>query len=304
MIKNGKALLLLVPITVLLLGVQVQAFQPPPKSPAPTKKLDVTAGVTSRNPTAPNSPSPSAANDGSVNNNANTSEHGEAGEVGSRLTEWMNWILGGIVVLVIIAGIVVGILSLRKRFRGQRDEIAKKFSDIRRKFSDLNLEVTALGGVTKNLSEQLAKSKAEIAALKDANRNRSADAVPPPPVPPAASHEPPKPEPQFPISADDFIAKSKNGAVPVRYDYKDGMLVADEAREGGLMVVRDGSDGRLYLVPSFGIFQMKSDYTNYFERYYACVRPAGGTVWIIQPATVSQVNGGWQLLSRGELEVR
>jgi hypothetical protein len=83
------------------------------------------------------------------------------------------------------------------------------------------------------------------------------------------------------------------------------MLVQDAEQEGGLLVVRDdASDGLLYLVPSFGFFQTKSDYTNYFERYYACTRPAGGNVWIRQPATVNPVNGGWQLANQGELEIR
>ncbi len=84
------------------------------------------------------------------------------------------------------------------------------------------------------------------------------------------------------------------------------MLVEDGDNEGNLLVVRDDSTpvNSLYLVPSLGFFHTKSDYTSYFENYYACARPTGGSVWIRQPATVNRVNGGWQLAQPGELEVR
>jgi hypothetical protein len=58
------------------------------------------------------------------------------------------------------------------------------------------------------------------------------------------------------------------------------------------------------LVPSLTFFSTKAEYTTYFERYFSCAKPMGGTVWIRQPATVSRTDGGWQLASMGELEVR
>ena len=121
-----------------------------------------------------------------------------------------------------------------------------------------------------------------------------------PPPPPVDVYQPPPP--RFPVSVEDYLAKQGAGAVAVKYDYKEGMLVQDSGNEGGLLVVQDG--GRSFLVPSFGFFQTKSDFTTYFERYYACDRPMGGNVWIKQPASVRSADGGWRLESQGELEVR
>jgi hypothetical protein len=51
-------------------------------------------------------------------------------------------------------------------------------------------------------------------------------------------------------------------------------------------------------------FQTKQEFHSYYERYYECQRPSAGDVWIIDPAVVSTVPGGWELREKGVLEVR
>lgn len=219
----------------------------------------------------------------------------------SYLPDWLKWSLIGLSGLLILGAIAASAYFLRRNKQREREEITKNFGDLRKRQSDLTREVKDLTEVSKNLSQQMAQHKAAIGGLKQAGQNFSSFAAPP--TPPINSYQSPKEESPFPVAVDDYLAKSKNGATPVKYDYKERMLVQDDAREGGLLIVRDGG-GSLYLVPSFGFFQTKSDYTNYFERYFVCARPGSGSVWIRQPATVSPVNGGWQLNNQGELEVR
>jgi hypothetical protein len=225
----------------------------------------------------------------------------------SLLPDWLKWTLIGLAGLLVLGGITAGGFFLRKSIQREREETTKGFGDLRKRHGELSKEVKDLTEVTKNLSQQLAQSKVEIARIKDASQNVSSYAAASAAVattPTINSYQTSKEESLFPISVDDFLAKSKSGAIPVKYDYKERMLVQDDAREGGLLIVRDAGDRLLYLVPSFGFFQTKSDYTNYFERYYGCARPSGGSVWIRQPATVAQTSGGWKLANQGELEVR
>ncbi len=221
------------------------------------------------------------------------------------LSTILNWALFGVFGLIIIGIIGAGIYFLNKRKSREREEIARNFGEIKRKTGSLEQKIKDLTDVSTKLSAQIAAQNNEIRNLKQNFSNSSAAAPSRAapvnyPIPPSAPPE----EPQFPVAVDDYLAKTKSGATPVKFDYKEGMLVPDAEREAGLLVVRDGANGAFYLVPGFGFFQTKSDFTNYFERYYTCARPMGGTVFIRQPATVNQVNGGWQLAQTGELEVR
>ena len=65
----------------------------------------------------------------------------------------------------------------------------------------------------------------------------------------------------------------------------------------------DGRDG-LLMVPRVGQFQTRQDFHTYFGKYYDCQYPTAGDVWIVSPAIVSTVPGGWQLREKGVLEVR
>jgi hypothetical protein len=113
-------------------------------------------------------------------------------------------------------------------------------------------------------------------------------------------------EPNFPAAAEEFLNRNRRGAVVVKPDFQNGILVQDMDGQGELMLVRDAAapDELLYVVPRVGYFQTKQDFYNYYDRYYDCPRPASGTVWIVQPAVVDRVGGGWLLREKGELEVR
>jgi len=215
----------------------------------------------------------------------------------------IKWGLIGLAGLLILGGIGAGIYFLRRNKQREREDIAGGFNRLEKQQRTNGEKIKQLEEVSKNLSQQIAQQKSEISSLKQMSQNASYAAPPPPTI---SAYQHPTEVPQFPITVDDYLAKVKNGAIPVKYDYKEKILVEDGEKEGGLLVVRDDSTAGnlLYLVPSFGFFQTKGDYTSYFENYYACARPTAGSVWIRQPATVNRVNGGWQLAQQGELEVR
>lgn len=206
----------------------------------------------------------------------------------------------GVPSLIVMGLALVGGYLWRKQSRKAKNEVSSELSNLRRKQADLSQKLDAYMKVSTDLSQQLANHKSEIAKLKQAVSAQSSAAPFAPPPPPIDTYQ--REQPRFPVSVEDYLSKYGPGSIAVKYDYKEGMLVQDGANEGGLLVVQD--DGRSLLVPSFGFFQTKSDYTNYFERYYSCERPMGGNVWIKQPASVFQTDGGWKLEAQGELEVR
>nr|MDQ5835389.1 hypothetical protein [Acidobacteriota bacterium] len=115
-----------------------------------------------------------------------------------------------------------------------------------------------------------------------------------------------KEEPAFPAAAEDYLNRNRRSAVVVKPDFQNGILVQDAEGQGEFMLVRDHSapDELLYVIPRTGYFQTKQDFLTYYAKYYECARPSAGTVWIVQPAVVDRVSGGWSLREKGELEVR
>jgi uncharacterized coiled-coil protein SlyX len=213
-----------------------------------------------------------------------------------KLIKWAEYAL---VILIPLGGLGATIYFLRRTKQQERSEVARRFSDLGSKSGRLDQKIKELTDVTTKLSEQVAQQTGELRNLKQsAIRQGSA-----PPPPPSFTNQPQRERPKFPISVDDYLSKNRSGSTAVKYDYKEKMFVQDGESDAGLTVVRDSEDGKLYLVPSFGFFQTKSDFTNYFERYYTCLKPMGGSVVIRQPATVNPVAGGWQLVQTGELEV-
>jgi hypothetical protein len=94
----------------------------------------------------------------------------------------------------------------------------------------------------------------------------------------------------------------------VRPDFQNGLLVSAPDGKGELMLIRDSrtpdDTQPLFVVPRATQFQTKQDFYTYYEKYYDCVRPSAGDVWIIDPAVVEKVSGGWQLREKGVLEIR
>lgn len=116
----------------------------------------------------------------------------------------------------------------------------------------------------------------------------------------------PKEEPEFPVSATDYLGKMNRFANVVRPDFQNGILVNSPDGDGEFMLIRDSRDESqpLFVVPRATQFHTKQDFYTYYQKYYDCVRPSAGDVWIIGPAVVEKVSGGWQLREKGMLEVR
>lgn len=121
-----------------------------------------------------------------------------------------------------------------------------------------------------------------------------------------AQETPPKDEPEFPVSVFDYLGKMNRFANVVKPDFQNGILVNDPDGAGELVLIRDSRDETqpLFVVPRAKQFQTKQDFYTYYQKYYDCVRPSSGDVWIIGPAVVEKVAGGWQLREKGMLEVR
>jgi hypothetical protein len=116
----------------------------------------------------------------------------------------------------------------------------------------------------------------------------------------------PKDEPEFPVSAVDYLGKMNRFANVVRPDFQNGILVNAPDGDGELVLIRDSRDETqpLFVVPRATQFHTKQDFYTYYQKYYDCVRPSAGDVWIIGPAVVEKVTGGWQLREKGMLEIR
>jgi hypothetical protein len=117
-----------------------------------------------------------------------------------------------------------------------------------------------------------------------------------------------KEEPEFPVSAVDYLGKMDRYALVVRPDFQNGILVNDPEGKGELVLIRDSrlpdETQPLFVVPRATQFLNKQDFHTYYQKYYDCVRPSAGDVWIIDPAVVEKVTGGWQLREKGVLEIR
>ena len=117
-----------------------------------------------------------------------------------------------------------------------------------------------------------------------------------------------KVEAVFPISIGDYLNKMQRSSNIVRPDFQNDILVSDPGGTGELILIRDTAIPDdlqpLFVVPRATQFQTKQDFYTYYQKYYECDRPSAGDVWIIDPAVVSRVSGGWQLREKGVLEVR
>ncbi|HEY0764816.1 MAG TPA: hypothetical protein VGD61_20730 [Pyrinomonadaceae bacterium] len=117
-----------------------------------------------------------------------------------------------------------------------------------------------------------------------------------------------KVEPLFPISTGDYLNKMQRSSNIVRPDFQNDILVSDPGGTGELVLIRDTTIPDdlqpLFVIPRYTQFQTKQDFYTYYQKYYECDRPTAGDVWIIDPAVVSRVSGGWQLREKGVLEVR
>ena len=202
----------------------------------------------------------------------------------------------------------VSIRKTRREVADLNNRTHQAFLSLRTKHDALVKMLEGLTASDADLFTRLAELSAEIGAVDGRMRGLKATAVkthpdgdglgPPPP---------PQPElPAFPVTADAYLRKMQRHATVVKPDFQNGILIADPENKGELVLVQDTSISHdtLFVVPRATQFQMKQDFYTYYERYYECERPASGTVWIVDPAVVERVQGGWELREKGVLEVR
>jgi formylglycine-generating enzyme required for sulfatase activity len=111
----------------------------------------------------------------------------------------------------------------------------------------------------------------------------------------------------FPIAAADYIAKMRGSLTVVRHDMVRNFLVSGPDGKGELALICEVTaldTKSLFVVPRITPFLTTDAFYNLYERYYDCAKPSLGDVWIINPAVVSEVPGGWKLRNKGVLEVR
>lgn len=251
---------------------------------------------------------------------ANAATPAEASEQGGDWVDsmlyWGIRVLGVLGVLLVLGLIGYGVKTF---VDSSRERTEAHFADVKRRQDELARKT---GEALKLLSNRVAEVQSEVKEMRrvsqddsrtvlDAVRRAGASSAAAYASYPSSGYAASAPrfereEPTFPTAAEDYLNKNRRGAVVVKTDFQNGILVQDSEGSGELMLVRDPSapDELLYAVPRIGYFQTKQDFLNYYDRYYECSRPSAGMVWIVQPAVVDRVSGGWSLREKGELEVR
>jgi hypothetical protein len=192
-------------------------------------------------------------------------------------------------------------------------KIQPSLSSIKKQQAEMGAQLTSLSANQVELSRRLEDIHAEVRSVSRIVREVALDGVgrrPPVSTEVYGQVEQPslKDEPSFPISAIDYLGKMQRFSNIVRPDFQNGILVNDPQGKGELVLIRDSrlpeETQPLFVIPRSTQFQTKQDFYTYYEKYYDCAKPSAGDVWIIDPAVVSTVHGGWQLREKGVLEVR
>jgi hypothetical protein len=219
---------------------------------------------------------------------------------------------------LIALGLLVYAVLLLINIRGVTDThlnegMPKVLSAIKGKQDELAKQVAAYAGVNKEINQRLTDLHTELRQVsrslqisQQSTRQASAQSVPVQSF--ADTPRDGEMMPTFPISADDFLRRTQRKATVVKRDFQNDILISDPEGKGELVLIRDAhvADERqeLIVVPRVTQFQMQQDYYNFYQKYYECSNPESGTIWIIDPAVVGKVSGGWELRGKGRLEVR
>jgi hypothetical protein len=235
---------------------------------------------------------------------------------------WKDWSL---LVVLIVIGVVTALLlaaaamSIWKHaWRNVEINVARIVNGhigLERKAQpDFTDKLTSLSSSQKEINSNLIDLQTEVRTLARMVRESLADRNDrrPPALPlsyqPQSDGSTLKDEPEFPVSVNEYLGKMSRYASAVKLDFQNGILVNDPDNKDELFLIRDSrevDDGKaLFLVPGAAQFHNKQDFEIYYSKYYNCPRPQMGDVWIIGPAVVQKVPGGWQLREKGMLEVR
>ena len=217
------------------------------------------------------------------------------------------YILGGVVSMGGIAGfgwLSYSLFSKSKDEKVQERRLTKKgFDDVGTQNHKLKQRIAELEKSAKVKDGQYLQIQSQLKVLErriSQVSNQAADGqkVAPP--------KPYQPEPQFPVSVEDYRKKNGNNIQQeATADPIAGILTSDLS-EGSEFVIVKGSElgnGLYYAIPNQDRFASKSEYSN-FQKYYDFDNPSGGTLWIREPAIVKHIGGGWKLYGKGKLEVR
>jgi hypothetical protein len=235
------------------------------------------------------------------------------------LISFLVLVSGAIGAAVLIVLIVFGVLRLRRGFWAKFDDHLNEIvqihtARIERRQDELGKQLLLISNHHQSGSSRLESIEGELQALgrrvrqgTSDGRGSQRDSVPQA-FDQYSRQSAPVLEPDFPASVDQYLARMKRNSTVVKPDFQNGILVNDLDGKGELVLIRDTNvpdDAQpLFLLPRVGQFQTKQEFHSYYERYYECGRPSAGDVWIIDPAIVSTVPGGWELREKGVLEVR
>lgn len=235
---------------------------------------------------------------------------------------WRQWLIYGAVILGAIAVAFVFATATnyvwKRAWRNVEINVARivmgHLGSERSAQPDFTDKLTSLSSAQKEIKSNLLDLHTEVRilakmmreSLTDRNDRRLTPLPASYPVQSDGSSQ--KEEPEFPVSVNDYLGKMSRYANAVKLDFQNGILVNDPDKKDELFLIRDSrlpDDTRpLFLVPGAAQFHNKQDFEIYYAKYYECAKPAMGDVWIIGPAVVERVPGGWQLREKGMLEVR
>ena len=235
---------------------------------------------------------------------------------------WGRWLMWGLYTLAAVAIVLVlGTTAMyiwKRAWRNVEINVARivtgHLGAERRAQPDFTDQLTSLSSSQKEIKSNLLDLQTEVSTLARMVRESLADRNDrrPPALP--LSYQPQsdgsglKDEPEFPVSVNEYLGKMSRYANAVKLDFQNGILVNDPDNKDELFLIRDSrdiDDGKpLFLVPGAAQFHNRQDFEIYYSKYYNCPRPQMGEVWIVGPAMVEKVPGGWQLREKGMLDVR
>lgn len=224
-------------------------------------------------------------------------------------------VLGALIALLLLG---FGARSIVRNLTGEFDKrlaerVQPGLASMLKAQKEQSSQFSFLTSAQNEMSSRLADIHAEMRSVGRLVRDAPLDggsrrAVSSPPMYDVAVATLPKAEPQFPVAAADYLEKMQRHVSVIRPDFQNDILVNATDGKGELVLIKDSripdDDQPLFIAPRATQFQTKQDFYTYYEKYYDCSRPSAGDVWIIQPAIVSRVQGGWQLRGKGVLEVR